>query len=52
MIIPAEGGFPEPAFPGEFEGHAVHCVDYDLEKNVVYLWTESQTEARNISAAE
>jgi pimeloyl-ACP methyl ester carboxylesterase len=49
MVIPVEGGFPEPAFPGEFEGDAVHCVDYDLEENIVYLWAESQTEARNVS---
>jgi len=45
MLIPIDGGLPEPAFPGKFDGEAVHCIDYDLEKTVVYLLTESQTEA-------
>ena len=49
MLIPADGGLPEPAFPGHFEGDAVHCVDYDLDRNLVYLWAESQSEARNTS---
>jgi pimeloyl-ACP methyl ester carboxylesterase len=47
MLVPLEGGFPEPAFPGEFQGEAVHCVEDDLERDIAYLWSESQTEARN-----
>jgi pimeloyl-ACP methyl ester carboxylesterase len=45
LLVPLDGGFPEPAFPGRFDGEAVHCVDYDIEENLVYLWTESQSEA-------
>jgi len=45
MLIPVDGGLPEPAFPGQFEGEAVHCIDYDIERALVYLLTESQTEA-------
>jgi pimeloyl-ACP methyl ester carboxylesterase len=45
MLVPIDGGFPEPAFPGRFDGDAVHCVDYDLERTLVYLLAESQSEA-------
>jgi pimeloyl-ACP methyl ester carboxylesterase len=49
MLVPVDGGLPEHAFPGQFEGEAVHCVDYDTDRNLVYLWAESQSEARNTS---
>jgi pimeloyl-ACP methyl ester carboxylesterase len=49
MLVPIEGGFPEPAFPGHFAGDAIHAVDHDLEGNIVYFWAESQTEATNTS---
>jgi pimeloyl-ACP methyl ester carboxylesterase len=45
MLIPVDGGLPEPAFPGRFDGEAVHCVHYDIERTLIYLLTESQTEA-------
>ena len=46
-LIPINGGLPEPAFPGKFGGEAVHCIDYYLDENIIYLLTESQTEARH-----
>jgi pimeloyl-ACP methyl ester carboxylesterase len=45
MLVPVDGGFPEPAFPGSFDGESVHCVDYDIERTLVYLLTESQSES-------
>jgi pimeloyl-ACP methyl ester carboxylesterase len=45
MVVPMDGGFPEPAFGGCFSGNAVHCVDYDLDRGLVYLLEESQTES-------
>jgi pimeloyl-ACP methyl ester carboxylesterase len=45
MVVPLDGGFPEPALGGRFAGNAVHCVDHDIEKNLVYLMVESRTEA-------
>lgn len=43
MLVPIDGGFPEPAFPGRFEDDAVQCVDYDLERTLVYLLAESRS---------
>ncbi len=45
MLVPVDGGFPEPAFPGRFDGEAVHCIDYDIEKSLVYFLAESQSES-------
>jgi pimeloyl-ACP methyl ester carboxylesterase len=40
MLIPIEGGFPEPAFDNFFEKHRVHLAECDMEKNIVYLNAE------------
>lgn len=48
-LVPLDGGFPEPAFPGAFEEGRPHLVDFDAEQNVVYLHVESRT--RPVSAA-
>lgn len=44
MLIPIEGGFPEPAFGGAFERSRVHLGDGDIEKNIVYVLAESRDE--------
>ena len=49
MLVPVDGGFPEPAFPGRFDGEAVHCVDFDIEGTLVYLLGESQSESMHTS---
>jgi pimeloyl-ACP methyl ester carboxylesterase len=49
LLVPVDGGFPEPAFPGRFDGEAVHCVDYDIEGTLVYLLAESQSESMHTS---
>jgi pimeloyl-ACP methyl ester carboxylesterase len=45
MLIPMEGGFPEPAFEGFFAGYRVHLGYCDNEKNIVYLTAESRQES-------
>ena len=44
MFVPLNGGLPEPAFPGAFESQRAHLVDFDLDRNVVYIYVESRTE--------
>jgi dienelactone hydrolase len=48
-LIPLEGGIPEPAFGGAFEGYRVRCLDYDPERNLAYLNAESSTEQVYVS---
>ncbi len=43
MLIPLEGGFPEPAFRGFFEGTRVHLGHCDADSKMVYLAAESRT---------
>ncbi len=45
MLIPLNGGYPEPAFGKQLANHRVHCQDYDVERNIVYLNAESRSEA-------
>src|SRR5512138_2484648 len=40
MLIPIDGGFPEPAFDNFFAGYRVHLMNADREKNIVYLFAE------------
>ncbi len=40
MLIPVEGGFPEPTFDNYFAKHRVHVVDCDRKKNVIYVVAE------------
>jgi len=40
MLIPLEGGFPEPAFENFFASHRVHLGECDQEKGIVYLNAE------------
>ncbi len=44
MIIPMDGGFPEPAFGNSLEGAQVFLLDCDHEKNICYLSASSRTE--------
>ncbi len=45
MLIPLEGGYPEPAFPDLPENHRWHCGEADSAANVIYLVGESRAEA-------
>src|SRR5262245_40748531 len=40
MLIPMDGGFPEPAFNNFFAEHRVHLGECDAEKNILYLNAE------------
>jgi acetyl esterase/lipase len=40
MLIPLDGGFPEPAFENALVNHRVHLADTDLEKSIVYFNAE------------
>jgi dipeptidyl aminopeptidase/acylaminoacyl peptidase len=49
MLIPLNGGFPEPAFDNFFEKYRVHVFDCDPEKNIFYLVAESRQEQLNLT---
>jgi len=40
MLIPLQGGFPEPAFDNFFENYRLHLGECDIDKNIVYLNAE------------
>lgn len=45
MLIPLEGGFPEPAFDNFFAAYRTHFVDYDHKKSIVYFLAERRDQA-------
>jgi hypothetical protein len=45
MLIPMEGGFPEPTFEGFFKDYRVHLDETDPELNIAYMGAESRSEA-------
>jgi pimeloyl-ACP methyl ester carboxylesterase len=45
MLIPMEGGFPEPSFDGFFENYRVHLSDANKDRNLVYFAAESRSES-------
>jgi pimeloyl-ACP methyl ester carboxylesterase len=49
MLIPLEGGIPEPTFGAAFDGYRVRCLESDPERNLLYLNAESRTEQMHIS---
>jgi pimeloyl-ACP methyl ester carboxylesterase len=49
MLIPQEGGIPEPAFGAAFDGYRVRCLQSDPERNLAYLNAESRTEQMCVS---
>lgn len=44
MLVPLEGGFPEPAFDNYFANYRVHLGDCDPQANIIYLLAESRQE--------
>lgn len=44
MLIPIDGGFPEPAFGDYFEGYRLHLGECDIDRNIVYFNAESRAE--------
>jgi pimeloyl-ACP methyl ester carboxylesterase len=49
VLIPLEGGIPEPAFGGAFDGYRVRCQISDPQRNLAYLNAESRTEQMYVS---
>jgi pimeloyl-ACP methyl ester carboxylesterase len=47
MLIPMEGGFPEPAFNNFFKDYRVHLGECDGEKGIVYLFAERRDKPLN-----
>ena len=47
MLIPLEGGFPEPIFDNHFSNYRVHMGECDIERNLVYLSAESREKPLN-----
>jgi len=44
MLVPIQGGFPQPAFEG-LSNTRVHAFQPDVERGIVYLAAESRSEA-------
>ena len=49
MLLPLEGGYPEPAFGDALAGYRVQLADYDAERNVAYFFAESRSEPLNVT---
>ena len=45
VLVPLEGGFPEPAFGSELEGYQVFALKCFADRNLVYLLAASNTES-------
>jgi pimeloyl-ACP methyl ester carboxylesterase len=45
LMIPLEGGFPEPLDAGSFEGHRSHMTEIDPVANIAYFAAESREES-------
>lgn len=45
MWIPLEGGFPEPAFGGVFEGDQISMAGENLDDNMIYLLAQSRSQS-------
>lgn len=44
MLIPLDGGFPEPAFADPFDNQQVYCLRCYPERGLIYLLAASKTE--------
>lgn len=47
MLMPMEGGFPEPAFDNFFAKYRVHLLECDRQKGIVYLGAERRDKPWN-----
>ncbi len=47
MLIPIDGGYPEPAFDNFFASYRVSLTHSDPEENLVYFSAQSRTEQMN-----
>ncbi len=49
MLIPLDGGYPQPAFENFFQDYRVHLGGADIETGDVYLFAESRAEPLNLT---
>src|SRR5438067_13721484 len=49
VLIPLEGGIPEPAFGTVFDGYRFRCLESDPKRNLAYLNAELRTEQMPVS---
>ncbi len=49
MLVPIQGGFPEPTFENFFSPYRVHLGHCDSERNLAYLGAESRQEQNNLT---
>jgi pimeloyl-ACP methyl ester carboxylesterase len=49
MLIPLEGGFPEPAFDNFFAKYRVHLGECDPEKSIAYFGTDRKDDPLQVS---
>ena len=49
MIIPLEGGYPEPAFGEALAAYRCHLVGHDEEMDMAYFFAESRDEPVNVT---
>lgn len=45
MLIPDDGGYPQPFHADTFQGHSISAGGEDLERNLVFLIDQSRTES-------
>ena len=46
MLLPLDGGYPEPAFGDALADYRVQLADYDETRNVAYFFAESRIGSR------
>ncbi|NJN44092.1 MAG: alpha/beta fold hydrolase, partial [Anaerolineae bacterium] len=49
MMIPLEGGYPEPIFEDIFKDHQVNLIHTESDTNTVWFWASSRVEPMNRS---
>lgn len=49
MLIPLDGGFPEPAFGDRFAGQRVHCTKCDEQRNIAYFGADGSDSQRSFA---
>ena len=43
MLVPIDGGYPQPIFMDKFEGYRIQLLDCDVGQNTVYFSAQSQS---------
>lgn len=49
MLLPIEGGYPEPAFGDALAAYRCQLTHYDVDGNMAYFFAESRSEPMNVT---